>query len=103
VPIAAKPPWSLSSPRWVNQPTVKRAFQNTCLSGQKASTGTAVLTLNKRGRGEEVTGKKKRRLGILGCFNGLTSCMAKKPVRKRWLAKKAFETEKVNCAIADCL
>ena len=52
------------------------------------------MTLNKRGRGEEVPGKKKRRINILGCFNGLTSRMAKKLVRKRWLAKKAFETKK---------
>jgi hypothetical protein len=41
-----------------------------------------------------VAGKKKRRMNILGCFNGLTSCMAKKLVRKRWPAKKAFETKK---------
>jgi hypothetical protein len=94
VPIAAKQLWSLSSPRQVNQHTVKRAFQNACLSGQKASAGTAVLTLSKRGRGEEVAGKKKRRMNTVGCFNGLTSCMAKKLVRKRWLAKKAFKTKK---------
>jgi len=68
VPIAAKLPWSLSSPRWVNQPTAKRAFQNTCLSGQKASAGTAVLTPNKRGRGEEVTGKKKKEDGHTRVF-----------------------------------
>jgi hypothetical protein len=67
------------------------------------SAGAAVLILNKRGRGEEIMGKEKRRMGTLLCLNGLTACIAKKLFRKRWLAEKAFETKKASCAGANCL
>ena len=52
------------------------------------SAGAAVLTLNKRGRGEEIMDKEERRTGTIVYLNGLTVCMAKKTFRKDGLPKR---------------
>ena len=88
MPTAAKPPYSLSSPQQVNQPTVKHASHGTCLSGQKMSIETTVLTLNKRGRGEEIMSKEKMRMSTLMCLTGHTACKAKKLFKKDGLPKR---------------
>jgi CxxC-x17-CxxC domain-containing protein len=33
-------------------------------------------------RGEEITGKEKRKIGTIACQFGLSACTAKKPLRK---------------------
>jgi len=67
----------------------KHMFKRSESVGRNSSFDPKQAWARRRGAGQE-----KRRINILGCFNGLTSRMAKKLVRKRWLAKKAFETKK---------
>jgi hypothetical protein len=86
VPTAAKLPWSLSNPQWVNQLTVKHAFQNTCSSGQKVAAIQTVLTRNKPGHDGEIMGKERRRLAIQRS-NGLLAGTTRKLFRKRKLAE----------------
>jgi hypothetical protein len=76
-----KPPWSHSNPLRVNQLTVKRVFRNAGLAGQKVLASQSVLTLNKRGRDEEIMGKERRRLPVLALSDGLIVCK-KKLVKK---------------------
>ena len=59
-------------PQRANQLTVKRAFQNACLNGQKVSARQTILIRNKRGHGEEKTCKETKMLASLLCSNGLT-------------------------------
>jgi hypothetical protein len=57
------------------------------------------LTPNKRGRGEEITGKEKRRMGTIVCLFGLTACMAKKLLRKDGLPKRLPNRKSESCAV----
>jgi hypothetical protein len=59
--IAAKQPWCLSSPQQASQSTAKHASQNTCLHNQEALLRASVLTQDKHGHGEEITGKEEKR------------------------------------------
>ena len=54
---AAKLPWYLSILRQASRSTVKRAFQNICLIGQKESVQATGLTRNTHGHNEETAGK----------------------------------------------
>lgn len=56
----------------------------------------SVLTLNKRGRDEEIMGKERRRLPVLALSDGLIVC--KKKLVKKTTAGKTCKTEKAKCA-----
>jgi hypothetical protein len=83
VPTAAKKPWSPSNPQQANQPTAKRVFPNAGLTGQKAPTSQAALTLNKHGRDEEITGKQRGKKPILALSDGRTAWKKQQLVKKR--------------------
>jgi hypothetical protein len=53
-----------------------------------------VLTRNRRGHGEGITGKERRRLAVLVCSIGLTAYTTRKLFRKDGLPKRVFEAEK---------
>ena len=81
-PTAVKLPWSHSNPQQANQPTAKRVFPNAGLTGQKAPTSQAVLTLNKHGRDEEITVNQRGKKLIIALSDGLTAWKKQQLVEK---------------------
>ena len=84
VPTAAKKPWSPSNPQQANQPTAKRVFQSADLTGQKATTSRAALTLNKHGHDEEIMGKQDRKQPVPALCDGRTAWKKQQLVKKRF-------------------
>jgi hypothetical protein len=82
-PTVVRLPWSHSNPQQVNQPTAKRVFPNAGLTGQKAPTSQAALTLNKHGRDEEITVKQRGKKPILALSDGRTAWKKQQLVKKR--------------------
>ena len=81
-PTAAKLPWSHSNPQQANQPTAKRVFPNAGLTGQKAPTSQAALTLNKHGHDEEIMGKQRRKQPVPALSDGRTAWKKQQLVEK---------------------
>ena len=88
-PTVVRLPWSHSNPQQVNQPTAKRVFPNAGLTGQKATTSQAALTLNKHGRDEEITVKQRGKKPILALSDGRTAW------KKQQLVKKGIKVNRI--------